>query len=240
MGRFTPISLLVILAAFALSAIVATTASALENIEVLPNPTKTTPLNFESKGPAGELEGEQAGSAIECKESTGKGEITSTNLGVATETFTGCKSAISGSKCESLPKETPGTVEVKERFHLVDVLLPKGEPAPELMLGVVDILSELLHIECGAAILVLIGNDVLGEFSNGAESGVKTKEGTVDFQQTKGVQRVKECDLDKAFCLEGSTHKTFGLYIELGKGREKAGWDQEETITLEKEAAFDY
>ncbi len=104
------------------------------------------------------------------------------------------------------------------------------------MLGVADILGELLHIECGASILILIGNDILGGFNQGAESGVKTKQGTVLFEQSKGIQKVKECDLDKAFC----SGKTFGLYIELGKGREKAGLKQEEKITLAKEAAFDY
>ena len=226
---------LAILAILALSAITATTASA-ENVEVLPAPTKTAPLTFESEGPAGVLEGEQVGSAIECKELKNKGEITSANLGVATLTFTGCKSVISGAKCESLPKVAAGTIELKVDIHFVDVLLPKGEPAPELMLGLAVILLELLHVECGAALLILIGAIVLGEFTKAAESGVKTKQGTVLFEQAKGIQSVKECDFDKAFC----SGKTFGLYIELGKGREKGGIKQEDKITLAKEAAFDY
>jgi hypothetical protein len=228
---------LAILAIFALSAITAATASA-ENVEVLPVPTKTAPLTFTSKGPAGELTGEQAGSAIECTEVTNTGEITSANLGVGTLTFKGCKSELNGAKCKSLPETTAnGTIELKVDFHLVDVLLPKGEPAPELMLGLVVILLELLHVICGATLLILIGAALIGEFNKFAESGVKTKEGTVNFEQTsKGVQKVKECDLDKAFC----SGKTFGLYDELGKGREKAGITQNDTITLAKEAAFDY
>ncbi len=89
MRRFQTIGL-AILAVLALSAITAATASALENVEVLPNPTKTAPLTFESDGPAGVLEGEQAGSPIECGGGVkNKGEITSANLGVATLTFTG-------------------------------------------------------------------------------------------------------------------------------------------------------
>ena len=235
MRRFQAIGL-AILAVLALSAIIAATASA-ENVEVLPNPTKTEPLTFESEGPAGVLEGEQAGSPIECGGGVkNKGEITSANLGVATLTFTACKSNISGAKRESLPKVAAGTVELKVDFHLVDVLLPKGEPAPELMLGLAVILLELLHVECGAALLILFGAAVIGEFNQGAESGVKTKQGTVLFEQSKGVQGVKECDLDKAFC----SGKTFGLYVELGKGREKAGVKQEDKIKLAKEAAFDY
>jgi hypothetical protein len=227
---------LAILAIFALSAIAAATASA-ENVEVLPVPTKTEPLKFTSKGPAGKLEGEQAGSAIECKEVTNKGEITSANLGVGTLIFTGCKSALNGAKCRSLPETTTnGTIELKVDIHLIDVLLLKPEPAPELMLGLAIILLELLHVTCSATELILIGGIIIGEFNKFAESGVKTKEGTVNFEQTKGVQKVKECDFDKAFC----SGKTFGLYVELGKGREKGGIEQEDTITLEKEAAFDY
>ncbi len=129
MMRLKPISL-AILAVLALSVSTATTASA-ENVEVLPNPTKTAPLTFESDGPAGELAGEQAGSVISCAKVQGKGEITSANLGVGTDTFTGCKSGLSGAKCESLPKVAAGTIEVKEKFHLVDVLLPqKGNQPP--------------------------------------------------------------------------------------------------------------
>ena len=231
---------LVGLAILALSAITATTASA-ENVEVLPVPTKTAPLTFISEGPAGVLEGEQAGSAIECGGLKNEGEVTSANLGVATLAFTGCKSAISGAKCESLPKVAAGEIQLKVDFHFVDLLLPEGEPLPKLMLGLVIILLELLHVECGAALLILIGAFVIGEFNAKApESGVKTKQGTVLFEQTKGVQKVKECDLDKAFCEPGGVKATFGLYIELGKGREKGGIKQNDTISLAKEAAFDY
>jgi hypothetical protein len=234
---------LAILAILALSAITATTASA-ENVEVLPVPTKTAPVKFESKGPAGVLAGEQAGSAIECKELTNSGEITSANLGVATLKFTGCKSELSGAKCESLPKVAAGTIELKVDFHLVDLLLGEGEPLPKLMLGLVIILLELLHVECGAALLILIGEALIGEFNaKTPESGVKTTGGTVLFEQTKGVQKVKECDLDKAFCEPGGKKATFGLYIELGKGREKGGIKQEDTITFipaKTEAAFDF
>jgi hypothetical protein len=240
MRRFTAVSLLTILATLALSAIAVATASALENVEVLPSPTKTTPLKFTAKGLAGDLEGEQSGSAIECKEVSVPGEFTSTNLGVATLTMTGCKSPLNGAKCESLPEDKAGTLELKADVHLVDVLLPAGEPLPELMLGVAVILLELLHVQCGVSLLLLIGGAIIGEFNKSAASGEKTKEGTVDFEQTKGVQKVKECDLDKAFCFEKTTHKTFGLYTEAGKGREKSGIKQEGAITLEKEAAFDY
>jgi hypothetical protein len=234
MRRFKSISL-AILATLALSAITAATASA-ENVEVLPVPTEKAPLKFTSKGPAGLLEGEVAGSVIECSEVTNKGEITSANLGVATLTITGCKSALNGTKCKTLSQATNGTIELKVDIHLVDVLLPKGEPAPELMLGTAAILLELLHVECSATLLLLLGGVLMGEFNKAAESGVKTKEGTLNFEQTKGVQKVKECNLDKAFC----SGKTFGLYLEGGKGREKSGIREEDTITLEKEAAFDY
>ena len=226
---------LVIVSGLVLSALASASASA-ENVEVLPVPTKTAPLKFTGKGGAGQIEGEVAGSALECKEVTGKGEITSANLGVGTTVLTGCKSALSGAKCESLPKVAAGTIEFKGDIHLVAVLLPKGEPAPELMLGTAGSMEELLHIECGAALLVLAGGTVIGEATKVAASGVPTKEITGVLAESKGVQKIKECDLDKAFC----SGKTFGLYLELGKGREKAGLASEGTTTLEKEAAFDY
>lgn len=77
---------------------------------------------------------------------------------------------------------------------------------------------------------------MLGEFTKLAESGVKTKEGVVTFAQEKGKQKVKECLYEEAFC----SGKTFGLYVELGKGRERGGEQSEDTLALEKEAAFDY
>jgi hypothetical protein len=80
----------------------------------------------------------------------------------------------------------------------------------------------------------------MGEFVKMAASGTKTKTGEVNFETTKGVQEVKECDFDKAFCFKEATHKTFGLYLELGKGREKAGLQLAAEVTLQKEAAFDY
>ncbi len=232
-----------ILAIFALGAIAAATASA-ENVEILPTPTKAEPLEFKSvnvKEVKSILTGEKAGSAIECEESTSTGEMTSTNLGVGEIDFHGCKSELNGSKCSSLGDEG-GLILLPIDWHAVDVLLPAGEPAPELMLGFVAILLELLHVECGT-LLILVGAAVIGEFGQFTKSGALTKSGTILFaESTKGVQKVKECDLDKAFC----SGKTFGLYIELGKGREKGGETSEDEVTLEattkfKEgAAFDY
>jgi hypothetical protein len=232
---------LAIMAMFILGAVAAAAASA-ESVEILPVPTEAAPLKFESKqlGTKGLLEGEVAGSAIECSGGTSKGEFTSANLGLGSITFTGCKSQLNGAKCESLGLGVAGSIVVKVDWHLVDVLLPAGHPLPALMLGIAAILLVLLHVTCGAALLILVGvainSGVLGEFFKVAESGVKTKTGELNFVQSKGVQEVKECDFDKKFC-EG---RTFGLYIELGKGREKGGEESANEVTFEKEAAFDY
>jgi len=199
---------------------------------ILPTPTSKEPLMFESKSnnEKNVLEGEVAGSAIECKAATSSGEFTSADLGKGTITFTGCKSAINGAKCGSL-SDTAGTILVAVDWHLVDTKV-----SSVLRLALAAILLVLLHVECGATLLILVGNTVLGLFTKVAESGVKTKTGEIAFKQTKGTQELKECEAETAFCVG----QTFGLYAELGKGREKAGEQSEDTITLSKEAAFDY
>jgi len=222
---------LAIMAMLVLSAVAAATASA-ENVETLPVPTSKAPLTFSSKNnnEKNVLEGEVAGSAIECKTSTSSGELTSAALGTGTITFAGCKSAISGAKCNSL-SDSAGTILVTVGWHLVALKI-----SSVLRLAIVATLVGLLHVECGATLLILVGNNVIGLFTKVAASGVETETGEVAFTQTKGVQELKTCELDKAFC----SGKTFGLYAELGKGREKAGEQSEDTITLGKKAAFDY
>jgi hypothetical protein len=220
-----------IMAMLVLSAVAAATASA-ENVEILPAPTSTAVLNFESKNNTEKnvLEGEAAGSAIECKTAESKGEFTTANLGKGTITFTGCKSALNGAKCDNL-SGTAGTIKLSVDWHLAATKI-----SSVLKLLIAAILLELLHVECSATLLILVGNSVLGLFTKVAESGVKTKTGVVTFGQTKGVQEVKTCEVDSKFC----SGKTFGLYAELGKGREKAGEQSEDTVTLEKEVALDY
>jgi hypothetical protein len=195
---------LAIMAMLVLSAVAAATASA-ENVETLPVPTSKAPLTFSSKNnnEKNVLEGEVAGSAIECKTSA---------------------------KCNSL-SDSAGTILVTVGWHLVALKI-----SSVLRLAIVATLVGLLHVECGATLLILVGNNVIGLFTKVAASGVETETGEVAFTQTKGVQELKTCELDKAFC----SGKTFGLYAELGKGREKAGEQSEDTITLGKKAAFDY
>jgi hypothetical protein len=207
--------------------------------EILPVPSKASPLKFTSKSDNEKnfLEAEVAGSAIECKEATSESEFTSANSGTGEIDLHSCKSALNGAKCKTLGGSEAGVIVANVGWSLVDVLLPKGEPSPELMLVLAAVLpASLVHIECSATLLVLLGSIVLGEFTKLAESGLKTKEGVVTFAQTKGVQKVKECLYEEKFC----SGKTFGLYVELGKGTEKAGEQSEDTLTFEKEAAFDY
>jgi len=224
-----------LVASFALGGISTSTAVA-ETPEVLPVPTESSPLNFTEEQGATEWVGEQAkGPIFECKSGTFAGVLTSATLGSGVFTFTGCKSPLNGAKCNSLG-DAAGTILIAAGIHIVTVLLKKGEPAPELMAGWLILLANRLHVECGAALLLLIGNNVLAEFTKLAGSGTKTKEATATFSESGGVQSVKECLTPKTLCSE----RTFGLNDEAGKGDEKAGQASEDKLVFEKEVAFDY
>jgi hypothetical protein len=223
-----------LVASFALGGVSTATATA-ETPEVLPVPTESSPLHFTEEQPATEWVGEQKGALFECKSGTFAGVLTSATLGTGVFTFTGCKSPINGAKCNSLG-DPAGTILIAAGIHIVTVLLPKGEPAPELMAGWLILLINRLHVECGAALLLLIGNSVLAEFTKLAGSGTKTKEATATFSDSKGIQAIKECLTPKALC----SGRTFGLDDEAGEGDEKAGQASEDKLTFENEVAFDY
>src|ERR1700679_3444897 len=199
---------LTFLAILILGAISATAASALENPEVL----SALPATFSSKqgNAANILEVEGSGSKIECTEVDFEGEFTSARLGVASIHSRGCKASKNGLKCDSTGESGGQVLITNIPADIVDVSLPKGEPAPELMLGILFLLPVSIVVECGTLIF-FINNNVIGEFYLLGASGTATKAGQVVFKQTAGVQAVKTCDLPKAMC-EG---QTFGIHANL-------------------------
>ncbi len=211
----------------------AATAANAASPEVLPTPTEKEPLKFETqqKTESNFLETEASGSKVECKAVRSLGEFTSNTLGKASIAITSCKLNKNGTKCLSLGA-SPGEILLSNVIvGLVTVDLSGGE----LMLGILTSLPvALLHIECGITLL-LVGGSLIGVFDlKASESGTKGEESVEFYLQNKGVQEVKTCKEPKSTC----SGKTFGLYSELGKGREGAGLQSEDTIKLELTTKF--
>ncbi len=188
---------LALLAILAVAAIASASAFALENPEILPNPTEAKPLNFTSKSGAGTLI-TIGGNAITCADDTNEGKFTSARLGPVTVTFLTCTST-GGVKCKTAGAEA-GKIVLEAGIHLVD--FKKGTT---LTLGAVITLSKNIVITCGVLKDEVKGS-VMGEVS-GVTSGVETSTGTLTFTaKEKGVQLLSKCELDKTFC-EGKTFK---------------------------------
>lgn len=213
-------------AIFAIAAVGAATASA-ENPEILPNPTSKAPLTFTGTGSKGKLE-TVGGLTIICSGVSSSGSFTSANLGTGTITFTGCKESKTGAACNTSgdAKEvilTPGDI------HLVDYKV-----GSVLSLGVVVKLTSNLVIKCS-----LLTDEVKGAAMGaltGITSGTKTKTGTLSYKETKGVQELKKCELDKAFC-EG---KEYFLEAKLGEKFEQAAEETEVALTFGTETTVDF
>jgi hypothetical protein len=216
-------------ACLALCLIGSATAAALENPEILPNPTAATPLKFTSvseKGSEPKFESTK-GEDIDCKDLTNKGEFTSARLGVVMIDFLG-ECQLLGIKCKTAG-DTTGTILTEGDIHLVSI-----EKGTELRLAVA-ITPKPFTITCGVVVVEVKGTVIgLGE---GVTSGTKTKTLTADFVPgIKGEQEIRECKLDKAFC----TGKKFLLEMNFGEGFELANLSVKDNITLEKEAALDF
>jgi hypothetical protein len=229
---------LMVIAVLALGATTAASAWAIEDPEILPNPTEKAPLHVTSEGKASFihiLETSTSKRKIECTEVTNSLEFTSARLGKGEIDFHNCKS--SGSKCLTLgDKELLILIPVD--VHLVDVLLPEITKGLDLLsLGIWIKPLEEVHIECGV-ILILVKGSVIGEFLNlKAELIEKVtlllalfEEAEISFEQKEGKQSFTKCDLDKTFC-EGHEFK---LEANFGKGPEPAGELSADIVKAEK------
>lgn len=197
---------------------------------ILPEPTTTSPLKFTSTTEAVVKLENAATGLLECTSGTTSGEFTSKRLGVVTMTFKGC--AWKSMKCETQGAELGTIVFTNADAHLVAFKL-----AETLRLGMVIKLASSLPVTCwlGAAfrgsVIALIDGPVGSE---------KVKTLTLLFHKTLFKQELKECDLDKEYCLEGATHKKFLLEAFTGSEYIEMGLERRDKVTLEKEASFDF
>src|ERR1700679_618615 len=196
--RLVALANLVVVAAIAAF----TTPAFAENVETLPAPTKTAPLKFTytSSTTSNVLEGESAGTAVSCEAAEGSGELISANSGSGSITLSKCKSPKNGAKCNSVGAG-PGVIDATFDWHLVAWL-----SAGVLKIGHALSLLRTLVIEC-LTVKFEVEQTLIGILTKVAGSGAKTKEVTVTFAQAKGVQSVKECEVNLAFC----AGRTFGL-----------------------------
>jgi hypothetical protein len=123
---------------------------------------------------------------------TSKGEITSKRLGVIKYTFTECKEASGGvAKCNTAGAAA-GTVIINAEFHLVAFKVNA-----ELTAGIMILLPET-SIKCGTFTDTYKGA-VIGRIPvTQVNKLVKSFEAL--YEETKGVQALKECELVKAIC----------------------------------------
>ena len=217
----------------ALSSIAPGVAAAEEggNPLVLPEPTALAPLKFTTTTTAAvSIEGAGTG-VLECTSGSSQGEFTSKRLGVITMDFKGC--AWKNLKCTS--KGSPGGVILfsKAKLHLVALKVGEG-----LRAALVITLPNPLSIE-GCWLGAEFRGSLIG-LIDGVTNGKETKSFTLLFHRTSAKQELKECDLDKEFCLTGEAHKKFLLETFFGFEWVEMGVERQDSGTLEKAAIFDF
>ncbi len=219
---------LLALAICALSGAVAS-AEELTKPLILPEPTEKAPLTLTwlSTGPV-KLLGEGL-FAPQCKTGSASGEFTSKRLGRISLTLTACSEA--GLPCNSVGAEWEVISIPNADLHLVAFNVGK-----ESVAGLAVKLPKSINIEC-AGLVVLLGA-VIGRTN--AVAGKKTKNFTVSFVVKEGKhQEITECERAKEYCLEKEKPKKFLLYAEFGELM-PVGYEAQETVTLGKEAAFEF
>jgi hypothetical protein len=184
---------LALLAIFALGAVAATTASAEEtgNPQLLsPTTVKFTSRSFTSTltpsaNPA---------RAITCVADTDSGEFKALRTGSVTIDFTGCTAEKEAVKCRSLG-DALGTILTGGPANLIDVLISQV-----LRLAIlIDITN--LHLECQGGLLFIVNGSVIGVF-DGVTSGSAFSSAKILFEQSGGIQAIRECDLPTELCKE--------------------------------------
>jgi hypothetical protein len=232
-----------LMALLSLSAIAATAALA-ENPLFLPEPTAAKPLKFTGKSGTGALEGTKEGTKVECKKNKESGSFTSARSGTVSIDFEECEAEVGGSKskCHSLG-DSGTTILTGGTIRLID-----QDANGKLMPAILIELTELLHLECGVGVLILVLGAVIGliteinekaivEPAEGTSKEDKGTEMTVAFTKSKrGEQSSKKCALPKETC-EG---KEYLLKAKFTTEEELASEETTANITFAEEVGLMY
>lgn len=225
-----------LMAIFAIGAIASATAAA-ENPEILPIPTVKTPLKFTSEGlDVSYVLETTAGGKIKCDKVKNKGEFTTQDAGTATIDFEKCETL--GLPCRT-EGDAEGIILVSADIQFVD--LKKAGLALKESLGVELLPLEggvnKLIIKCGklGEVVIEIRGSVLGKEDKIKEL-VKTKVGELLFDQTKGEQEFKECELLKALCINAKGEPNKLLFES---STNKAGFELAGELALKIDLTFE-
>lgn len=198
---------------------------------VLPEPTSLSPLRFTTATTATvSIENANTG-LLECSSGTSQGEFTSKRLGTITVEFKGC--AWKTFKCTSKGSASGVILFSNANLHLVALKV-----GGVLRAALVITLPSPVGIE-GCWLGAEFRGSLIG-LIEGVTSGAETKLFTLLFHRSLAKQELKECDLDKEFCLTGETHKKFLLETFTGSGFVEMGVERHDSVTLEKTAIFDF
>jgi len=189
---------------------------------LLPEPTERAPLKFTST--AGLIKFHFLGATLECLSGNSSGEFTSKRLGIISMSAKRCENKSIGD-CHTLGDEKGVILFANADLHLVATGSGRSLGA-----ALVVKLPSTLKIECSGGGFEWRGS-VLGTLS-----GVSGKTKTAKLSAAS----VGECELDKEFCFEGSTHKKFQLEIFNGTEFVSMSMTREDSVTFEKEVLFDY
>jgi len=198
---------------------------------VLPEPTAIAPLKFTTTTTAKISIENAATGLLQCTSGSSQGEFTSKRLGVITMDFKGC--TWKGFSCTS--KGSPAGVIVFGNAKLHLAALKVGEALRAVL---VITLPNPIPIE-GCWLGAEFRGSLIG-LIDGVTSGKETKSFTLLFHQILAKQELKECDLDKEFCLTGEVHRKFLLETFVGSGFIEMGVERQDSGTLEKGASFDF
>jgi hypothetical protein len=234
-----------VMAILSLTALIATTAAFAEEAGaplINPNPTREAPLRFTSRSGVGILEGMSEISKLTCRADTNSGSFTTGRSGTVTIDFTECTGEEGAARCRSLGDPT-GTILTGGPIKLVDQNLG-GRLLPAIIIE----LERLLHIECGAAgLLILSLGNVIGLITRiDGVAIVDPAEGTTKEQEVRetvtvaftreagrpGEQSSKKCALPKETC-EG---REFLLKVRFTTEEELASEETEDVITFARAA----
>jgi hypothetical protein len=185
---------LCLVAAFALSALAASFATAEPVFVTKAVVGGTAASNIPQKGTLGAafLEGSVSKSKITCTGGTSTGEITGPKtVGKNVATFTGCESG--GLKCES--GVTEGIIITKSLAGNVNGITA-SLPGVRLFSEATGRKGILAEFECGGVVKVVVKGSVIGSFSGAAgttataaETGKLVPTGSLTFAEAAGIQK---------------------------------------------------
>ena len=236
---------LMLMAAFLLAGITATTALA-EAPEILPIPTVEKPATFTLSGPAGKLL--IGKDEIKCTEFSGEGSFTTQDSGkISKLDFKGCENE-SKVKCSTEP-DAAGTILTEN----ADVNIVDYKGNAKLLLGIVISPLQLsssgvekdVLIICGKVFLITTLGGVMGKLAGPKNeellTGVVFKEILALFNVKEKVQELLECELLKVFCAKGP----FDIKAKLtAEGAEINGFLEQPSVKVKfakpTELSFDF